>query len=482
MPVIYNGEILVPAPLVSIQRNMIKGPDGRPLRSEYIIQLTGTIVNVDTDLDSGDAFDYTGMEGVLAEQRRIRNIFASDGRKLEITSPPDGGPNTIDLYCTVESVNFSQGVWVQRCEYTISLKANGINVDQEDLSDLANFSENWNVTENEDSTFSLTHQLQATGQLLYSEDGENDPLAAAKSWVQARMYVNTIDGVLTPAPSPSGNVNLAGLLVGLGSGTTDYYNKSIVESVDPNTYSWNVTESFLYHSGGSYREEWSASVNYENDNPYKAIMNIAGSVFGFADKNSNRAVKLSHASGAFESTVKPNMYTRLNVYTPSELTLLPVPTSKQFSYEAEGVIRYSYGYIANAGSLIANATDESVSINDTNPTDIFAQIQVPGRVNGPVVQNMNTKTLPERTISITATILPSGSITTTGSLLSAYLAKPNTNDIIAALRPSAGYYYIKQDTEEWNPIKRQYARNVGWTIQTEGSSIDGQDPANNNPA
>jgi hypothetical protein len=68
------------------------------------------------------------------------------------------------------------------------------------------------------------------------------------------------------------------------------------------------------------------------------------------------------------------------------------------------------------------------------------------------------------------------------SLASLYLAKPDTDDIIDALKPSTGYYYIREDTEEWNPLKRQYGRTVSWTIQPEGQTVQGTPSTVNNPA
>ncbi len=64
-------------------------------------------------------------------------------------------------------------------------------------------------------------------------------------------------------------------------------------------------------------------------------------------------------------------------------------------------------------------------------------------------------------------------VSPSGSLLSRYLSKPNTDDIINALKPGVGYFYIKSDSEEFNPLKRTYSRSVSWVIPNEGVSIPG---------
>ncbi len=160
----------------------------------------------------------------------------------------------------------------------------------------------------------------------------------------------------------------------------------------------------------------------------------------------------------------PNIYTRLLVYVPSGFTLNPVPNNRQVSYERSGgVLRYSYSYNANNGTLIPDAIEESINVSDTAQNDVFAQIQVPGRVAGPVVQGMGTVTLPTRTITINIVLTPEDSVLSVASLAALYGSKPNVNDIILALKPD-GITYVTNNTEDWNPIRRQYSRVVSWTI------------------
>ena len=60
------------------------------------------------------------------------------------------------------------------------------------------------------------------------------------------------------------------------------------------------------------------------------------------------------------------------------------------------------------------------------------------------------------------------------------MSKPDTDDIIDALKPNTGYYYIKQNTEEWNPIRRAYGRTVSWALQPEFANVEGVPHASNN--
>jgi hypothetical protein len=472
MPVIFNGFSLTPAPLVTITKQLVRDEGGRKLHTEYTFTLNGTIVNVGTNIDSPAAASYDGMEGILAEQTRIRNIFA-DGGRLEISSPNGGGPNTIDAYCTLDNINFDQGVWFNRCNYTIVLKAPQLLLDASESSGVTAASENWSINENDDGSYSINHSLNAVGALFYTVSGLNNPLIAAKAWCQARSFALSNTGVLSPSGGTD-NLNFTQLINPLSSDTNNFWNFAVVESVGNTANSWQLSESFIHNPSGNTIEEFNAAITYDSENQRKITVTANGSIKGLADRISNKTTRMSNAKTKFQNSIEPNLYTRLNTFIPSNYTLSPIPITKQINYEENvGDLRYSYAYHAASGTLISNAIEENISISDTGTTDIFAQIQVPGRTYGPVVQNMKTVTLPERTVSISVSLIPNNSNLSVSSLAALYATKPNTDAIIAALKPNAGYYYVKQDSEDWNPLRQQYGRTVSWVIQPEGQSISG---------
>jgi hypothetical protein len=476
MPVRFEGpdgvEELVPAPLISIQKTPIRGTNGVIDHFDYVFTLNGTIVNVGTSKDSPDAL-ADGLEGILGEQIRIRRLFSNDGGRLEIEAPSGGGPNTLDAYCTIDSISFAQGVWYNRSDYTIVLRARVIEDEGDEASELESFGETWNFSENEDGTYTISHQIQAKGALVYTSEGANDPLEAAKTWVQDRTITISEDGLLINT-NPLVAFDLSEL-ISSPSSTANYWNKSLVETMDRENASFNVTENLIYYPGGSAKEDWTASVNLESDNPRRVTISISGSVFGHAGNLKDHVTRRTHAETYWNSQVIPNLTTRLTPYIPVGYTLNLVPITKQISRESIGIVRYTYTYYATlGGTVIPNAVDESITINDTGKLDVFAQIQVPGRANGPVFQPMRTYGPPERSISITAKIASSGiEALTTSTLMDAYLAKPDTTSIIEALKPSLGFYYVRQDSEEWNPFTKQYSRSVAWVLQPEAQTIDG---------
>ncbi len=473
MPVRFKGEELIPAPFVSIQREFQKKAD--IIFSEYTYTLTGTIVNVGTSKDSPGAQSYgSSMEDILAEQKRIRNLFNEDsfGSRLEIETPDGGGPDTIDAYCDVISVGFGEGTWVDRCRYTITLKSKRIESDDDqNNSAIQDYNEDWSINENDDKSWSLSRKMDARGALIYISAGtSNNPIEDAKAFIRARKYSIDVNGTLNH-PGVE-NFSPSGFLAGINN-TNNFWNYQTSETVDPTSYTYSLTENFIYYPSGNAKDLWSINYSINQDNIEKADVSIDGTILGYSDKVSSYELRSANAKSYFENTVSSSLYSRISSYAPSGYTLNTDPLSRQISLDyGTGQLRYNFSYIAFRNKLISNSIDETISVADTGYQDVFASIPVPGRANGPIIQNMNTVQLPSRTVSINATIASSGTLTL-ANLTSMYLTKPNTNTIIDALKPSAGTYYITSDNEDWNINRRQYSRSTSWQLVPEGATISG---------
>lgn len=469
MPVKYNGSGLIPAPLLSINKSVIRGTGDTITGQDYTITLNGTIVNTDgtgnNNLDSPGASGSsdTRMRGVQGGINFIRSLFAQDGGLLEVYSP-ESQVNKLSCYCKVDSVNFDQGVWVQKCAYTVVLKTKYI--DGNDLlNQLDDIQESWDIQELENGNATVSHKIQAKGRLLKINGTYNSPLSIAKQWVNSRAY-NIVSnqlseqvvgsGVMVPEIYQNAQVNID---------DSYFYNRMRTDYTSPIDYTYSVTETFL-RTLYQYQDEFSVSVNLEQDWPHRATININGVITGLSTHGYDNDARLANASGYYFALVEPNLYTRANLYKPRGYTVNPVFLSKQISYDiTPGNMKYGITYAAlNGTPLVSGAIDESIQISDIGKTDIVAIIPVPGRSSGPVIQYMAAKTAPERQVSISATIGNSGNITIT-NLYNSYLNKPNTDAIINALKPTnTSYYYIKQDSEDYNPLKGAYSRTVSWVI------------------
>lgn len=468
MPVSYYGSGLVPAPFVTMQKSFVRDQLGNILHPDYTFTLKGTIVNLDNSLDSPGASTATGMEGVLAGQKYIRQVFSADSGLLSITAPTYiDATNNINAFCRIDNIQFGEGPWVNHDDYTITLKANALSGVANEISSLVDsYDENINIAENIDGTFGITHDLKAVGSILYNNNGTLiDPVQSAKGWVAQRRYLIDTNGNLTAASGAAFLFN--NILSNISGVDNNFWNYSCVEGIGLGNRSWSLNESFLYYSGGSVREQWNASINFKNDDLRIVDASINGLAVGFGDRAANLSLRNSRAKTYFEGSISPNLYTRLLAYVPSGYTLNPVPTARQIGYErTAGVLNYTYAFIATSGMLFNNVISESIEISDTGLTNIVAIIPIPGR-STPLIQNMLTSAPIERSLNINIVYTPLNSAVTTANLYGLYLQKPNTDAICNALQPG-NINYCKGNVENWNPIKRTYSRAMSWICDPNG--------------
>lgn len=473
-------ESLIPAPLVSIREEYVRDSGDVKLRPEFSITLNGTIVNVGTAQDSPDAqsFGFARTQDIINEQARIRELFSNDGGQLVIEDPLGSGTNNLSCYCRVNAVSFPDeaSTWTTRCNYTIDLTTYQLDPTPEDFSEVDSTENSWSVEEQTDGTITLSHSLSARGVLNYSQSGVmNNPVLVARNWCQDRTY--SLDGNGNITPDSVESFGLADFITTLPSG--NHWNRSISEQPGIGSNSYSITENFIYNPSGTQRETYSVVVDQDSEDPYRKSVSINGTIIGYAAKDSNHTIKYARASGYFENTVRPNIYSRLSTYVPNGFSVLPNARSSQITHDIfEGQLSYNFKYQASSGSLIDNSITESITVTDTGQKDVFATIAVPGRSTGPVVQYMHTKTLPERSVKISALIsltpmVGGGGLPSTSGLPGRYLEKPYTSDIINAFKPNAGNYYLQGDVEDWNPLRGQYSRSVSWTLNPESNTVYG---------
>lgn len=170
----------------------------------------------------------------------------------------------------------------------------------------------------------------------------------------------------------------------------------------------------------------------------------------------------------------------------SLLNLIPVSTSETYDPKA-GSVSYSYEF-TNKLSAISGALTESITINDTGPTDVLAEVFVLGRKLGPVLQNLGAKTTTTRDVSIDLTVMPPTGfngyfMTQTGCpLYTGGSIYQLVETMVSGLRPfgprdgsvfpggtrtqlTRGQVFVRRDDETWNPAEGRYSRSLSWAYQ-----------------
>ena len=375
---------LRPTPFISISSSINKTGAGDAIGTTYSITLTGTILesqgfpyakDVNGNLFVGDGgtvlsasvgpyasfdpsighSDYNRppaqvvpwnykLDAILFKQKVIRALFAIDGQRLEL-SPVHGDAPAIVCFPRVVTIDFAEGPYVEKCEYTITLEAdtlldkdlkvhddgNPLNLEHKpsydydmDASSLGASgsmntdailnadksgqfiiaaSEDWALEVDEGRgeslevnkdlsrggiprSYRITHNMSATGKPHYYPNPDNDnDILKKQAWEGARDFVQK--RLLPPDTDLASVSNYPNVLGMMGSGTLNLidayrgFNHIRTEQVGITEGTYSVTESWLIASGASY-ENYNMSISSDLGNPFVSVT-IDGNITGLSE-------------------------------------------------------------------------------------------------------------------------------------------------------------------------------------------------------
>ena len=546
-----------PTPLVSISTNILKNGAGEAFGVNYTITLTGSILAdqgtpyardtngvrygffgnpppTPDEVGPYGAFDSTGhhfadnrptqqqitarasSNAIFFKQQVLRALFAQDGQRMEISDFYDDEPTVLCHPRLVGDISFSEGVYVDRAEYTITLEADTLlnknlivnsegslaasdgsvhvgHTEEQLLASLsgafiADYTEDWSIEVDDalgESTTSprsyrVTHTLSSTGKTHYNTNGISTP-----AWEQARNFVQRkLSNGVTDYPNVMGSI---------GSGTISLvssyggFNHVRTEQIGESAGSYGVTETWLLSSGTSY-ENYSMSTTTSTDSPFisvsidgniKGLSQIAPS--GFTSANTARSAydnaltKYNVVTNSGQFGVGSDMYKRSNNLVAVQLNSQPKSITLG-SNPYNGEISYNLQFDNRPTNIISGVLAESISVNDTYPGDVFAVIPVLGRAQGPILQYIGGRTEYRRDISIDLimdyTDIPYGKTRSSLMLKKPSVVEPTATqlgELIAELSPSGEpgvrKYFISPPTESWQPKNGIYNLNLSWTYE-----------------
>jgi hypothetical protein len=381
-----TGCVIRPTPLISISYTPLRNKVG-VFGGSYEITLNGTIINNEGSpfssgiLPTGNATDFAApffgslskrpdgqlvgigqaMQSIIHKQNSLRELFALDGQLIELSpisnddsvpAPPNqsqaaAGQNRVEqddrpilkFYPQVQSVNFEEGIYVNTCKYTVTLRADVL-LDKDDkvftdgslnstysstsgyfgteqsgiygfgnsrLTEnelkaqfggfVEDFSESWSL-EAEDGNgnttsrgnvtkaWRLTRNTSATGKTHYSVGG-----ARVDAWVEARNYLhkNVLYGTIYQGyasgnwqkyPNYQGNTHV--FASGLLNLSNKYkgYNHSITENIDRIAGSYSISETWLLSQEDAY-ENYKMSISSSLGGPFVNV-SIDGTIKGLS--------------------------------------------------------------------------------------------------------------------------------------------------------------------------------------------------------
>jgi hypothetical protein len=459
--VVYNSKRLIPAPIVNVAKEYQSLPDGTKVGSQFVLTITGTGVAFKGSPNSLGEFWTVGgfppdeihvansrLKSCLRKQEAIRELFSEDGHVLEFQSE-DG---SLPMKCNprITGITFSEGIWFDRFEYTITCVCNTLSVNgqvdgEDDFDDfISNASESWQIDESDeaesltsDRRHTVTHTVSATGKLHYNEFGLPIPATtSARNWVQSRLGIN---GSIITSTIVTAMAGKAG------------YNHLISESVSETDGTYSVTETWVYAADSAFEElEVSSSEDAESS---LIEVTVNGTITGL---RTNDKTKYENAEEKYNSIIGL-AFTRAAAYS-GENDLNPIPLTKtKGTNPVTGVITYSVSYNTRPANFISNAKSETISVSDSLPTNFPVAIFVLGRANGPVIQNLGTSRERRRTLNVEAVL----NIPPSTPLASRMALKPNMAALEAMLNPG-GVSYVEERGDNFELTTGRFTYNVTW--------------------
>jgi hypothetical protein len=560
--------VIRPTPFVSISTNILKNKIGR-FGVTYTITLTGTLMpdegtpyaidpatnatfgflggQAEADIPVGTGFvgPYLAFDSIpfslrekpprqqvqekyaaaiLSKQKVLRALFARDGQRVEFTDIKDETQAMLHCNPRVVSIDFTEGSFISKAEYTIVLEADalyhgdssnpfisedgtvvagsGLTDYNQTLDDLLavsgtafieEYSEDWSI-EVDDAlgesidlprSYKISHNLNATGKTFFSTSG----IIEKPAWQQARDFIQ-----LKLSTQPSGNYpNVAGMV---GSGALNLmeayngFNHVRTENINESAGSYGIAENWLLASGTA-TENYSMSTATGSDSPFVKI-DINGTIKGLslipvsgwpaeplemAESGAwgNALRKYNQISNKGKFGLSSEVYKRANNLVAVQLNSQPLSISlgtNQFN----GEITYALSFDNRPTNIISGVINETFSVNDTYPGDVFAVIPVLGRATGPIIQYIGGRTEYKRDVSLSLTMdytkIPYGSGRETLLLKKPSLVEPTATQIanlIRELSPQGEFgvrkYFVSPPSESWDPKAGTYSFNISFTYE-----------------
>jgi hypothetical protein len=447
----YGESSLIPAPFVTFNRVFTRTNTNELIGSLFKITITGKLVSYKGSPNSSGIF-WTGsnypsdenisMDGmlgaILRKQQALRNLFSQDGLTLTFQSADGSAPLTCNPI--IDSVTFSDDIWIYTCDYTIECsctKMNGIVEGSSNAAYLSEANESWQIEVLETPTgieaenqriYRISHTLSASSK----DYPDNDTaLNNAKDWVQSRLGFE-------PAVATDS-------VVGVSGDTYNYVREEVTNKKDGQ---YSVTETWIV-ANDIATEVFTVRTQQSIDTGITTV-GIEGTVTGFQECDTDAQITTTKYENAVKKykDVKTEILSRAQTYGNVTLNSQPLNYNEAFN-PIDGIITYSYEYNNRPSNIISGARSEVISINDSLNTNIVAIVPVLGRTAGPVLQDINTSREKSRTLNVEVVLDGVPTNTFTNPLIS--LLEPLVTQISPAQAFGASQFYLVDNNYTWDP-------------------------------
>lgn len=384
MPLSYDGKKIVPAPLINITKNYNQSGAGNKLGSTFNITLNGTLVpfkgspsgNYNLNNIASAFWTLSGnppdeeFEGnnedfnhLLRKQEALRWLFSQDGKSLE-WQPTNGQP-VMKCNPRIDNINFQEGIWANRVDYTIDLITDRILIPVGPLNDEDEFnpkliesaSEDWSFEEilgRVGSGYTVTHTVTAKGTTGFDETGQIRDNKEA--WQHAADFVNARALGVVDATIISGVLGTD--ITWLGG---DYVKNVTVNEEDGN---YTVVENFTLQPQNTFTVKQFSFA----ETPDAIEVNYNGTIFGIANggrfsspqaiTNAQNAVPSNSQAAIDVSGVLGNLLGSNQLGEPSQKTIAV--------NQNDGTVVFGFQWFADEDATSVKTTEATINFNASN--------------------------------------------------------------------------------------------------------------------
>lgn len=501
-----DGGVVGPFPTYSIARETIAAGEGTYINAKYNITVNGVAtigINKAQDiLVEGERQAAVIAEGITLMQwhRHVEKNQAAG--KLEIEAYGGQEDRFIFRNAKLISIQIAEqqedSAGVQNQPYTFVFEAydeistgggEGATGSSEPDYLLASAQEDWDLKEEPslfhlktgvadsdvDKVYTLTHNVSAQGLKKYNGDGssveaDGEAFRQALMWVKTRLVDDPFADIevdfmndATYFPDkfrPSRMDKPDGSELGFTLKDKNYKQYNHVRTVqhDVSAGSYQVTDTWILSRNEHLATcTFEANVDNNPENPNRSVT-INATFTGlteFESSSENRTDRWANARQAFE-TFKPSAFAFAeSVYQRADVTgsLRSSPINETYGEnKVEGIVTYSATYDDRL-IQIDGAASENVNVVHTNRygfVQLYAVINIIGRVNGPVIQDMRTTPIAKTDITVDI-------------VMKKNYGKPDGSIISAEYRPTGGK--VAAYSESWNPYTRTYNLSESWEYE-----------------
>lgn len=512
-----------PTPQMNISVEQNRNGDGTPIGSTSTISLEGVICT------SGSK---AGFQDLLNKEARLRSAFNCDGAVFVVSCSGGTGSSVTPFISglpkiTRYSAEKTDNNWTTTIAYNIELQV--ANTGSGCKYPVTSTQNEWNI-ENIDEFSYVNNPVGANAlrQALNMPHNTGYPIYRVSRTLGA-VGLFTPSGVSCPSPCSSGatgtiavdhakawvlnNMNgplsVSNVIVGL-----ELFNFSRSININQGEGSYRITDNFIGVPSGllnGYTESFSAESSL--DNTYLRTVTINGTVKGLEPINVSglytsgtlggsgvagslspfvgsgrypNTSKFDKALSGYYSGVKNNIFNRAQsfiartgeasgifrrFFSREENQLNPIPVSVVEGFNPmEGSVTYSYVYNNRPLNLISGSISETLTVNDTFPTQQVAEIFVLGRRLGPILQNLGTYTTASREVTFEVVMLRPTGLSGIKFPKTAYSAITGVIELFnptyalstSTLQSSDCKSFVKNNTETWNVSEGRFVKNKSW--------------------